>query len=61
MGSNYNLAADSAALKEAYANLQKAIELAPKASAKEQAYITALSQRYAADPETDRQKLARRL
>jgi tetratricopeptide (TPR) repeat protein len=58
MGSNYNLTADAAALKEAHANLQKAIELAPKASAKEQAYIAALSQRYAADPETDRQKLA---
>jgi tetratricopeptide (TPR) repeat protein len=51
LGSNYNLPADSAALKEAYANLEKAIALAPKASAKEQAYIKALSSRYAVDPE----------
>lgn len=58
MGSNYNLTADAAQLKEAYANLQKAIAAAPKASPKERAYIDALSRRYAADPETDRQKLA---
>lgn len=59
LGSNYNLAADSAALKEAYANLQKAVSLAPKATAKEKAYIAALSMRYATDPDNiDRQKLA---
>lgn len=58
LGSNYNLTADAAQLTEAYANLQKAIALAPKASAKERAYVEALSHRYAADPETDRQKLA---
>jgi len=58
MGSNYNLTADAAQLKEAYANLQKAIGLAPKASARDRAYVDALSHRYAADPETDRQKLA---
>jgi tetratricopeptide (TPR) repeat protein len=51
MGSNYNLPADSAALKEAYANLAKAQALAPKASAKEQDYIKALSNRYATDPD----------
>lgn len=51
LGSNYNLAADSAALKEAYANLTKAVSLAPKASAKDRAYIAALSKRYAPDPE----------
>lgn len=51
MGSNYNLPADSAALKEAYANLEKAQALAPKTSAKEQAYIKALSSRYATDPD----------
>lgn len=58
MGSNYNLTADAAQLKEAYANLQKAIELSPKASARDRAYVEALSHRYSADPETDRQKLA---
>lgn len=51
LGSNYNLPADSAALKEAYANLEKAVALAPKASAKDQAYIDALSRRYATDPD----------
>lgn len=51
LGSNYNLPADSAALKEAYANLEKAVALAPKASASERAYIEALSKRYAVDPE----------
>jgi tetratricopeptide (TPR) repeat protein len=51
LGSNYNLPADSAALKEAYANLAKAQALAPKASATEQAYISALARRYAADPD----------
>ncbi len=60
LGSNYNLEADSAALKEAYANLRKAVELAPKASQKEQDYINALSKRYATDPDkVDRQQLAR--
>ena len=60
LGSNYNLEADSAALKEAYANLRKAINLAPNASQKEQDYINALSKRYATDPDkVDRQELAR--
>ncbi|MBK8466789.1 MAG: hypothetical protein IPL32_13245 [Chloracidobacterium sp.] len=60
LGSNYNLQADSAALKDAYANLRKAVELAPKASQKEQDYINALAKRYATDPDkVDRQQLAR--
>jgi tetratricopeptide (TPR) repeat protein len=50
LGSNYNLPADSAALKLAYASLESAKELAPKASARDQDYIQALSHRYAADP-----------
>ena len=58
MGSNYNLEADSPQLKEAYANLQKATALAPKASARTRHTSTHLSHRYAADPDTDRQKLA---
>ncbi len=60
LGSNYNLEADSAALKEAYANLQKAIDLAPKVSQQERDYINALSKRYATDPDNvDRKQLAR--
>jgi tetratricopeptide (TPR) repeat protein len=51
LGSNYNLPADSAALREAYANLEKAVAAAPKASVPEQAYIAALSRRYATDPD----------
>lgn len=58
LGSNYNVTADAAQLTEAYANLQKAIALAPKASAAERAYIDSLSKRYAKDTATDRQKLA---
>ena len=58
LGSNYNVSADAAQLTEAYANLQKAIALAPKASEIEQAYIAALTKRYASDPAADRQKLA---
>ncbi|MEO7539924.1 MAG: tetratricopeptide repeat protein [Pyrinomonadaceae bacterium] len=50
LGSNYNLPADSAALKQAYASLQRAKELAPRASVRDRAYIEALSHRYAADP-----------
>ena len=37
--------------------MQKALKLAPKATAKEQAYIQALSKRYVAKPEKDRTKL----
>ncbi|MDQ4122922.1 MAG: alpha/beta fold hydrolase [Acidobacteriota bacterium] len=58
LGSNYNLQADPAQLKEAFANLQKAIQLAPKASEHERAYIEALSKRYSSDPKADQQKLA---
>jgi tetratricopeptide (TPR) repeat protein len=58
LGSNYNLEADSPQLSEAYASLQQAMSLAPKASARDQAYIEALSHRYAADPEADRKLLA---
>lgn len=58
LGSNYNLQADAPQLREAYANLQKALSLAGKASARDRAYIEALARRYANDPEIDRQKLA---
>ncbi|HSE24352.1 MAG TPA: alpha/beta fold hydrolase [Pyrinomonadaceae bacterium] len=57
-GSNYNLQAEGPQLLEAYGNLQKALALAPKASENEQGYINALSKRYSADLQVDRQKLA---
>ncbi len=58
LGSNYNLQADSPQLKEAYANLQKALALANKASEHDRDYIDALAKRYSSDPEADRQQLA---
>lgn len=58
LGSNYNVPADGPALVTAYTNLQKAIELAPKASEQDRAYINALSKRYSADLRVDQQKLA---
>ena len=58
LGSNYNVTADAAQLTEAFASLQKAIALAAKASAADQAYIAALAKRYDKDPNADRQKLA---
>jgi pimeloyl-ACP methyl ester carboxylesterase/predicted Zn-dependent protease len=58
LGSNYNVTADANQLKEAYATLQKAVQLAPKATALEQAYIAALAKRYSADgTQSDRAKL----
>jgi tetratricopeptide (TPR) repeat protein len=58
LGSNYNLQAEGPSLLRAYTNLQKAVELAPKASAPERAYIEALSKRYSNDLRTDANKLA---
>src|SRR5829696_1820408 len=57
MGSNYNVPAGGPALLDAYTNLQKAIELAPKASEHDRAYISALSKRYSADVQADQHKL----
>src|SRR5215213_6393029 len=57
LGTNYNVPADGPALLEAYNNLQKAIQLAPKASEHDRAYINALSKRYASDINVDRHKL----
>lgn len=58
LGSNYNVQADGPSLLTAYTNLQKAIELAPKASEHERAYINALAKRYSSDLNVDKQKLA---
>src|SRR5215813_7858158 len=57
MGSNYNVPADGPSLLEAYTNLKKAIELAPKASEHDRAYIDALSKRYSSDIQADQHKL----
>ncbi len=58
LGSNYNVPADGPSLIQAYSNLQKAIELAPKASDHERAYINALARRYSSDVQADQNKLA---
>ncbi|MBI3408571.1 MAG: hypothetical protein HY040_09475 [Planctomycetes bacterium] len=59
VGPNYNLDAMEMQLKEAYASVQKALELAKDASAAERDYIEALAKRYGADPKNaDKQKLA---
>src|ERR1044071_88012 len=49
LGSNYNVPADGPSLLTAYTNLQKALELAPKASEQDRAYINALANRYSPD------------
>ncbi|HXQ69523.1 MAG TPA: alpha/beta fold hydrolase [Pyrinomonadaceae bacterium] len=58
LGSNYNVQADGPSLLSAYTNLQKAVELAPKASEHERGYISALAKRYSSDLNVDKQKLA---
>jgi tetratricopeptide (TPR) repeat protein len=58
LGSNYNVQAEGPALLEAYSNLQKAIELAPKASEHERSYIDALAKRYSSDLRIEAGKLA---
>jgi len=54
LGPNYNAAMDPAAVPMAYEAIQKAKELLPKASPKEQAIISATVNRYNNDPESDR-------
>jgi pimeloyl-ACP methyl ester carboxylesterase/Flp pilus assembly protein TadD len=58
LGSNYNVQADGPSLVQAFTNLQKAIELAPKASEHDRAYIAALAKRYSSDINADQAKLA---
>jgi len=53
LGPNINRPMDADAHKAAYAALQKAIALAPKASAADRAYIGALSKRYSANTDAD--------
>jgi tetratricopeptide (TPR) repeat protein len=56
-GPHVNAPMDSAGGVEAYALLQQAIALAPRASRAEQAYIRALTARYAATPPANRSGL----
>jgi tetratricopeptide (TPR) repeat protein len=56
-GPHVNAPMDSAAGVAAWAELQQAVALAPKASAKEQAFINALRARYAAVPPANRASL----
>jgi tetratricopeptide (TPR) repeat protein len=58
LGSNYNVPADGPSLLTAYTNLQKALELAPKASEQDRAYINALAKRYSSDLRADQGQLA---
>ncbi|MBJ6979572.1 hypothetical protein [Luteimonas sp. MC1895] len=57
LGPHVNAAMDPADNTDAWLRLQRAIALAPKAGAREQAFITALSARYAAQPPEDRRPL----
>lgn len=59
VGPNYNLDAEEAALKAAYAAIQEALTLAKEAPPQERDYIEALAKRYAADPaKADKKKQA---
>ena len=57
LGPHVNAAMDPADNADAWTRLQRAIALAPTASAREQAFITALSARYAGQPPADRRPL----
>src|SRR5688500_4359310 len=57
-GANYNDPGSTERFAQAYVNLQKAMELAPKASEAERSYINALAKRYSKDPSADKAKLA---
>ncbi|WP_289500345.1 hypothetical protein [Gloeocapsopsis sp. IPPAS B-1203] len=59
LGPNINAPMDDAAVPKAYTALQKAQNLAPKASPTEQAYIQALAKRYTPQPVKDRTSLDR--
>src|SRR5438445_2911310 len=56
-GANINMPMTDEAVPKAYAALQKAQELAPKSTAREQAYVRALAKRYGDKPAKDRAPL----
>jgi len=53
LGPNVNFPVDPDREKEAFAEIQKAKALAPKATAKERAWIEAMAKRYSDDPKAD--------
>jgi tetratricopeptide (TPR) repeat protein len=57
LGPNINAPITPEAAQEAYEAIGQARQRAPKASAKEQAYIMALAQRYSSDPKAERAPL----
>ncbi|MDW3648506.1 MAG: hypothetical protein R8P61_15680 [Bacteroidia bacterium] len=57
LGPNYNAGMESDNYERAYAAIQKAIELAPNTSPKEQALIQAMGNRYTPEPPEDRSSL----
>ncbi len=58
LGANYNDPGNAERFKQAYGYVNRAVVLAPKASAAEQAYVKALATRYSIDPNADIKKLA---
>jgi tetratricopeptide (TPR) repeat protein len=58
LGPNINQELDAARHKEAYDAVQKAVQLAARAPAKERAYVTALAKRYSSDAKADLKALA---
>jgi len=59
LGPNINLPLDAERANAAHDAMQRAVGLAPRASAIEQDYIAALSKRYSADPDAERKPLDR--
>ena len=57
LGPHVNSSMDPANNSNAWKRLQKAVALAPRTTPREQAYVRALSARYAADPPADRKSL----
>lgn len=57
LGPNINAPITPEAAKEAYETIEQARQRAARASAKEQAYIAALAQRYSSDPKAERPPL----
>lgn len=58
LGPNINQEIDAAREKQAYDAVQRAVQLAVRAPAKERAYVTALAKRYSNDPSADLRALA---
>jgi tetratricopeptide (TPR) repeat protein len=58
LGPNINQELDAARHTQAFDAVQRAVQLAARAPAKERAYVAALARRYAADPNADLRALA---